>query len=60
LFERSNGFPKNINIFTQMVGSRNTSSGWRVFASSSKQGGISKIKRKNLNTGNIQKRQAIF
>jgi len=54
LFERSNVFPKDIDAFAHVVSARNTSSGRRVFASSSKQGEFSKIRRQNPINSNIQ------
>jgi hypothetical protein len=53
LFERSNGFPKDGDVFAHVVSSRNTSSGQRLFASSSKQVEVSKIKRQNPTNSNI-------
>jgi len=46
--------------FLQTVSSRNTSSRWRVVASSSKQRGFYKITRKISNSSNIQQRREIF
>jgi hypothetical protein len=53
------GFLKiSTDVFAQMVNSRNTSSGRRVFASSSKQGGGSEIARKSCSSGDRQQRRA--
>jgi hypothetical protein len=41
--KRRNVFPENIDFFAQMVTSRNTTSGRRLLASSSEQGGLAKI-----------------
>ena len=46
-------------VFKEVMGF-NTSRAQKVFASSRKQGGASKIIRKNSNTNNIQKRWATF
>ena len=43
-----------------MVSSGNVASRRRVYRSSRKQGGVSKITRRNSNTGSIQKRRAAF
>jgi hypothetical protein len=47
LSERSNGFPKDNDVFVHVVSSRNTSSERRVFVNGSKQGEVSKFKRQN-------------
>jgi len=51
-------FPKDFDVFAQMVSSRNTCS--RGFASSRNQEGVSEITREKWNTNNIQKRRATF
>jgi hypothetical protein len=52
--------PKVVDVFPQMVSSRNTFSGRRVFAISSKQGGGSAIVRKDWNNSDSQKRRTTF
>jgi hypothetical protein len=57
---KSNRFLKDIDTFAHMINIQNTSSMQRVVASSSKQGGVAKITRKNSNTSNNQKIWATF
>jgi len=51
-------FPKAIDVFAHKVSSRNAFSGRSVFASNSKQGGVSEITSELSNTNNIQKIRA--
>jgi len=53
-FKEVTGF-LNVDVFAQMVSSWNASSWRNVTASSSKQGRVYKITRKNSNTSSIQK-----
>jgi hypothetical protein len=55
LFQITNTFSQDTDIIAQLISSSNTSGERRVFASSSKQGGVSKITRKNWKISNIQK-----
>jgi len=60
LFYSSDGFSKDIDVYAQMVSSRNTLSRQRGFAVSSKQGGVPKFVRKTSKSRNILKRRATF
>jgi hypothetical protein len=53
-FKEVMGFPKDIDVLAQTVISGNTTSTRRGFASSSKQGGVSEITRKNWNISSVQ------
>jgi len=59
-FERSNRFPKDIDVFAHVIMSWNASRRRGLIASDSKQGGVSEVTMKNSNTSSTQKRRATF